>query len=194
MSGFPKTPMTKRRRAESEEQPAEQGAAESPSQSPPSPQNSGPEKPKQATLKRGDLVFSPYTYGRDVMFEIVRPGAVLSFVIGDVFNEPTPILTAELQSLQDVVKDTKSLQSASAYVIRTAKKVHANDAGLLRLQMLNEGLERLRPAVEAAGIAAGFITYNALKGIVERVLKDRSSAREQRADYPYESSMFFDYN
>lgn len=157
-----------------------------------------PQKPKQKSkppMRKGDLVFSPWTYGANIILQVVKPGPKLTFVIGDFFHEPTPVLTSELQPLQDAIgaDSSKTMSAARLYALRSLRHT-ANDQGILRLQMLQEGLDRLQPAVEAAGVATGILTYLALKGILEQVLKDRTSAREQRPDYPYESEMFFQYD
>jgi hypothetical protein len=157
-----------------------------------------PEPQPNQGFKKGDFVFDPYGFGQDVIFQVVGSAGPLTFVVGDLFEEPTPVLTEDLQSLQDTLSSIpgapampeqqddggRTFSALRSYVIRTA-----NDEGILRLQMLKEGIDRLAPAM-GVGLGVGLLlTYKVLKGMVEKMLKERVNAHEQSRDYGHPDQM-----
>ena len=144
------------------------------------------------------MVYAPYSHGADIVFQVTAPGPELTFVVGDIFDDPTPLLTAELVPLQDSMSadPSSALTAVRRHVLRTAKRAQANDQGILRLKMLKEGLDRIGSDIVAAGItAAGIVvTYNALKGIVNKVLNEQKQAHQEPEDYAYRHPGFFSYD
>ena len=161
-------------------------------------------------FRRGDFVFDPYTYGMDQIFQVVQGGPKVTFVVGGLFEEPTPVLTADLQSLQDSIEPndpagttglpavpaSRVITAVRKHVIRTTHIRTANDEGILRLQMLQEGIGRIGPSLAELGIAGAgiLLTYTALKGLVDKLLRERVQSKEQRRDYDYENNdLLFSY-
>lgn len=171
-----------------------------PSPGPESPPEAAPDPSPEPSFRPGDLVLAPYIYGADVILQVVQPGDKLTFVVGDVFQDPQPVLTSDLQPLQDAMEEApaETVEAIRSHVHRTAKRartVVANEIGVLRLQMLEEGLDRLQSEIVGFGMGAGLVTtFKSLQGMVTKLLQERQSSRQERGDYPYETDAFFDYN
>lgn len=160
-----------------------------------------PEAPEaENPFQKGDFVINPWAYGSDVILQVHQPAGRLTFVVGDIFDEPTPVLTADLQSVQDSIgSDTDPNEAADVEAVhrtlsalRTSVLRTANDAGILRVQMLKEGIDRLAPAILALGAAGAgvFLTYHALKGMVESMLREKQQARQESQDYSPDDPYF----
>lgn len=139
-----------------------------------------PPAQREGSLASGDLCYDPFGLGRNVVLQVVSTVGPLTFVTGDVFDKPEPYPTAHLQKLtvQETIREAQRM-------VRTAE-----DLSILRLQMLKEGVERLSPAVLAVGGMTLLLTYNALKGLVEKVLNERTQAQSLGPDYDQEYLYF----